>query len=120
MVHLKAGIAKYARLCDVFQRVAECYVQAKAQEGFGITSGNESSVQATSVQPALHDIDGYLSSIGFAPPPAMDGFAANDMNDADMTNYLQDWFQGNSSMMGLLEQDFTFLDQPGLGNMGYQ
>ena len=61
-----------------------------------------------SLQPAINDIDGYLSTIGFAPPTT-DNFAntatGNDQLDA---TYLNDWFYGNSSLMGLLEQDITY------------
>ncbi|TKA68876.1 hypothetical protein B0A55_09252 [Friedmanniomyces simplex] len=69
-------------------------------------------------QPAVNDIDGYLSTIGFAPPPgSVDGgpdmFGINEDFDA---SFLNDWYEGNNSLMGFLEQDMTF---PGELDYGY-
>jgi hypothetical protein len=120
--HLSGGVAKLYRLCDVFQKVADLYVQAKAQEATRTTLQSNSAAPPAqpSMQPAINDIDGYLSTIGFAPP-AMDSFANNatSSNELDAT-YLNDWFYGNSSLMGLLEQDLTGPGWPGLDFMPTQ
>ena len=105
--HLSEGAAKLYSLCDVFQKVADLYVQAKTQEATRIAMTRMNSVQPAMdfMQPAMDDIDEYLSVIGFAPPvtESFPGASANDRHlDAD---YLNDWFNGNSSLIGLLEQD---------------
>jgi len=116
--HLSEGVGKLYRLCDVFQKVADLYVKAKAQEAARITmqSSNAAPTTQPSMQPAINDIDGYLSAIGFAPP-ATDNFANNSTggNQLDAT-YLNDWFYGNSSLMGLLEQDITY---PGWSDVNF-
>lgn len=107
---LSEGVAKLYRLCDVFQKVAELYVQAKAQEATRVTQQqtNAAPPMQPSMQPAINDIDGYLSTIGFAPP-ATEHFASSSLgNDQLDATYLNDWFYGNSSLMGLLEQDLTY------------
>lgn len=110
------GMVKMYKLCDVFSKVANLYVRAKTSE-----SSNEAELNAGTItdsassnwigQPAVDDIDEYLSAIGFAPPPAP---AINELS-ADMTgdmpfdaSYLADWYAGNSSLMGLLEQDIGY------------
>jgi hypothetical protein len=108
--HLSEGVAKLWRLCDVFQKVADLYVQAKAQEATRMTLKNNSAAPPTqpSMQPAINDIDGYLSAIGFAPP-ATENFANNATGNEQLdASYLNDWFYGNSSLMGLLEQDISY------------
>lgn len=116
--HFSDGVAKFYRLCDIFQKVADLYVQAKAQEAMRVTQQNTSAAPSTqaSMQPAINDIDGYLSAIGFAPP-VPDNFNGNPTagNQLD-ANYLNDWFYGSSSLMGLLEQDLTY---PGWSDMNY-
>lgn len=115
---LSEGVAKLYRLCDVFQKVAELYVQAKAQEAtrVNLQETNAAPPMQPSMQPAINDIDGYLSTIGFAPPPT-ENFANNSLgNDQLDATYLNDWFYGNSSLMGLLEQDLTY---PGWSDVNF-
>ena len=117
--HLSEGVSKLCRLCDVFQKVADLYVQAKAQEATRITLQNNSAAPTTqpSMQPAINDIDGYLSAIGFAPP-ATENFANNATGNEQLNaSYLNDWFCGNSSLMGLLEQDINYEWPPDLSFM---
>jgi hypothetical protein len=107
--HLSEGVGKLYRLCDIFQKVADLYVQAKAQEAMRMSmqSNNTAFMMQPSMQPAINDIDGYLSAIGFAPP-AMDNFANNPISGDQLdATYLNDWFQGNSSLIGLLDQDLS-------------
>jgi hypothetical protein len=107
--HLSEGVGKLYRLCDIFQKVADLYVQAKAQEAMRMSmqSNNTAPMTQPSMQPAINDIDGYLSAIGFAPP-AMDNFANNPISGDQLdATYLNDWFQGNSSLIGLLDQDLS-------------
>lgn len=120
--HFSDGVAKYYRLCDIFQKVADLYVQAKSQEAARMTQQNANTAAQTqgSMQPAINDIDGYLSAIGFAPP-VPDNFngtpAGGNQLDA---NYLNDWFYGSSSLMGLLEQDLTYPTWPDINYMPNQ
>jgi hypothetical protein len=110
--YLSEGVAKLCRLCDIFQKVAELYTQAKIQEfDRGNQQRDESGVPVIeSRQPAIDDIDGYLSTIGFAPP-SMDTFDNSLVDDAQLdADHLSNWFQGNNSLMGLLEQDLAYMD----------
>ena len=120
--HLSEGVAKLYRLCDIFQKVADLYVKAKAQEAMRTAIQSNSAVPTTqplmqpSMQPAINDIDGYLSAIGFAPP-AMDNFANNPTGGDQLdATYLNDWFQGNSSLIGLLDQDLSY---PGWSDVNF-
>ena len=108
--NLSEGVAKLCRLCDVFQKVADLYVQAKAQEATRMTLQNNSAAPPSqpSMQPAINDIDGYLSTIGFAPPVAENSASNATGTDQLDAAYLNDWFYGNSSLMGLLEQDINY------------
>lgn len=117
------GMAKLHKLSDVFCKVAELYVRSKAQESAQqVNLGpNSTAVQAPPSwvgQPAVHDIDNYLSTMGFMVPPAtsLDGFSSNDFGDVQYdANYLTGWYAGNSSLMGLLEQDMS-LPIPAIDN----
>lgn len=116
--HFSDGVAKWYRLCDIFQKVADLYVQAKAQEATRMTHKNANAAPPAqaSMQPAINDIDGYLSTIGFAPP-IPDTFSGTPAGGNQLdANYLNDWFYGSSSLMGLLEQDLTY---PGWSDVNY-
>lgn len=117
--HLSDGVTKLHRLCDVFQKVAELYVQAKTQEASRTTvPATTTQGNLGSMEPAINDIDGYLSTIGFAPPvpTAMNGDATDASLDQYFdADYLNEWFSGNSSLMGLLEQDLTLPNDSGFG-----
>jgi len=123
--HLSDGVTKLHRLCDVFQKVAELYVHAKAQEASRSTvPANTNMLPATgSMEPAINDIDDYLSTIGFAPPvpTAMNGSTTDTSIDQYFdADYLNEWFSGNSSLMGLLEQDLTLPHDPSFGYLPNQ
>lgn len=110
--YLSEGVAKLYRLCDIFQKVAELYTQAKIQEANrGNPKRDRSGVPVTeSRQPAIDDIYGYLSTIGFAPP-SMEPFDSALVDDAQLdADHLSNWFHGNNSLMGLLEQDLAYMD----------
>ena len=72
------------------------------------TSQPERPVESTTIK----NIDGCLSAIGIVPAVTQnpDGTPARDNNNnnnnqPDDARYLHDWFQGNGSLMGLLEHD---------------
>ncbi|KAI7231683.1 hypothetical protein KC330_g6295 [Hortaea werneckii] len=119
------GMAKLHKLCDVFCKVADLYVRAKALEATQVNNtmsynnaGNASAVPDWMGQPAVNDIDDYLSTIGFAPPATM---PLNGYSDASLQttqfdpSYLTGWYAGSSSIMGLLEQDMPFPDVANAG-----
>ena len=118
------GMIRLHKLCDVFTKVATLYVRAKTNEANTPMDADDPSIAAFSDtapdgwigQLEVKDIDEYLSTIGFAPPPdgtinanadAIDGIPEFD------PNFLMDWYQGNSSLMGLLEQDLAFTGEQG-------
>ena len=124
--HVSESVAKLHRICDVLQKVADLYVKAKAQEvAHGGTTAQKTSGGAVAVnvstsqpgppvQSTIRNIDGCLSAIGIVPPavtqnpdgtPARDNNNNNNNRQPDDARYLHDWFQGNGSLMGLLEHD---------------
>jgi hypothetical protein len=112
--HMSDGIDKLHRLCDIFQKVADLYVKAKVQEASGVNNhpqwdGLMAAPTAGPAQPSISDMDGHLSAMGFAPPPALDGsgFGSSAENAEFDANYLQDWFSGNSLLTEFLEFDMT-------------
>jgi hypothetical protein len=128
--HVSESVAKLHRVCDVLQKVADLYVKAKAQEAaqlYDTTAAAVAAAQSTSEaaititsQPehpvestTIRNIDGCLSAIGIMPAVTQnpDGTPLRDNNNnnnniqPDDASYLHDWFQGNGSLMGLLEHD---------------
>ena len=111
--HISEGLAKFQRLCSVFDRIARLYTKAKAQELAGSKPVN------SGMQPAISHIDGYLSTIGFAPPAhqiPVTGMPSTMYGPQFDTTYLNDWYSGNNSLIGLLDQDVPF-PQHLLGSM---
>lgn len=127
--HLSEGVNKLYQLCSVFCNVAESYMRAKQQKSFAarqslprqVAGGNEPAN-------ALEEFDDYLAMLGFVAPPtagAADAAAAAaaagggafdgalPVAEQDMSGYLQEWYSGNVSLLGLLEQDLG-----GVGNGG--
>jgi phage terminase small subunit len=121
--YLSEGVAKLYRLCDIFQKIAELYTQAKIQEANRHNQQNDISSDPVieSMQPAVNDIDGYLSSIGFAPPSTPNTFSGVLVDDAQLdADYLSNWFDGNNTLMGLLEQDLAYTGWPDTTTPNYQ
>ena len=117
---ISEGVEKFYQLCSVFWKVAEAYVRAKNEEAKFLHSSNSmsaSNMQNTSWQPAIGELDGYLSALGFAPllPSAghSDVYPASSAMETDMSTHLYDWYSGNASLYGLLEQDLSNIN--GLG-----
>jgi hypothetical protein len=126
--HVSESVAKLHRICDVLQKVADLYVKAKAQEAAHLygTTATAAAAQSTSggavavnvstsqpdppVQSTIRNIDGCLSAIGIVRAVIQnpDRTPVRDNNNdiqPDDASYLHDWFQGNGSLMGLLEHD---------------
>jgi hypothetical protein len=120
------GIDKLYRLCDVFYQVAKLYVEAKAQEARTQAESQASKNLTAGSQHAFTDFrpetafDPYLSMLGFAPnqaqylvPNSNWATAAADVPPGGMdlgNGNIQDWFSGNSNIMGLLDQDIDYIN----------
>ena len=98
------GMLKMYALCDIFCKVATLYVRAKGKEARLEPSADWMG------QPAVNDIDGYLSTMGFAPFPADANVMLNELGGNDEFSFLSDWHEGSNSLMGFLEQDLTFYE----------
>lgn len=118
------GMIKLHRLCDVFCKVATLYVRSKASEAKQVPDMDHGSGAMAPVldpnvdwtgQPASNDIDTYLSTMGFAPPSGgnINGEPSGLDDLAFDPSFLMDWYQGNNSLMGLLEQDTDFWNGTG-------
>ncbi|KAF2218761.1 hypothetical protein BDZ85DRAFT_65614 [Elsinoe ampelina] len=116
------GMIRLHKLCDVFWKVASLYVRAKATENEirpqpRIQSDLEDLPDNWAL-PTSAEIDAQLSSIGFAPP-SQNTSAMFDMPSDEAfvdPNQLMDWYQGNNSLMSMLDQDYLFA--PDLGTNG--
>ncbi|KAK3651683.1 hypothetical protein LTR56_005491 [Elasticomyces elasticus] len=120
------GILKLHRLCDIFCKVASLYVQAKHKEASqkqNLQYGSAASMQPEPWmgQPAVNDIDQYLTAIGFAPPTTLgdDGQGVMDGSMDFDASFLNDWYQGNNTIMGFLEQDIPDVPMNGQFDFGY-
>lgn len=121
---LSQGIEKYFQLCSVFVQVAQAYVRAKKTQ-LGLTGHNQTTLQETArdLQPAISEFDQHLSSLGFFGQQAggaqvdacglggggeEEGFWGTEQQQQALLvdPGLLDWYSGNVSLYGLLEQDF--------------
>ena len=110
------GMIKMFRLCDVFCKVATLYVQAKRNETQQVHHAAEFDQNPWFGQPALDDIDGYLSTMGFVPQlDAGSGYGAMGSAEEFDASFLLDWYRGSNSLVGLLEQDVAFMQDGGYG-----
>lgn len=103
---------RFYQLCSVFFNVADAYVRAKQQEQKRRISSSKSQIGQNQQwnQPLTGEFDEYLSALGFAPQQNMPPLDSSNMNqmDTDMSAYLQqDWYTGNVSLYGLVEQDIN-------------
>lgn len=105
------AIDKLYRLCRIMYDVAKMYVEAKESE--------KTTLDADMV-PVENDFNVYLSQLGLMPPhlPGLNtgiGTGATEGGDMTEASYqatqLGDWFEGNSYMMGLMEEDLENLSQ---------
>ena len=130
------SIEKYYQLCSTFFEVAKAYVRAKRQQEQQQFNNHHQFAPDTTAQPlepTIGAFDGYLSTLGLFAPPATtaehnavfanDGalgdntFASHTTEVQPMTT-LPDWYSGNLSLYGLLDQDFWWAEQPGFDDLG--
>lgn len=134
---LSNGIEKYYQLCSTFLDVAKAYVWAKLnQQQFGSNNNMAPEVPAQALEPAIGEFDEYLTTLGLFSPPTTtveaeaalaDGAASsnyisvnnpNQQQQVSDTANLPDWYSGNMSLYGLLEQDFSGLNDMGSDILG--
>lgn len=86
------GIDRFYTLCSKFYQIAEAYISAKSQEA------------------VMSEFDDYLSTLGLLPQvPDINGQYSMMGGDVSMPSNYQDWYSGNVSLYGLIE------DQSGIG-----
>ena len=92
------------RLTSVFYRVSKLYIEAKEQERSASfqTQQQQAYEDAQQFQNSM-PFNPYLNALGFSAEPAMN---SNGLVNAN----LGDWLSGNHYMMGLLEDDLSYLD----------
>ncbi|KAF2101315.1 hypothetical protein NA57DRAFT_33876, partial [Rhizodiscina lignyota] len=112
-------------LCQIFHQVAALYVEANARSG---VDQQDPMSGLSAADPQMADVpwsefDQYLNALGFAPPrnaaggeigEAEGGFDTTSGQSPSLypSGGLENWFQGNQYMLGLLEQDLSYLDHP--------
>lgn len=99
---LSPAIDRFQHLCKVLHQIATLYVEAKsqAQQDHGmVVVGN--------------DFDVYFSQLGFIPELRP---AESLVSGLDLGPRLEDWFTGNRSIMGLMEEDLSFFDTADCGD----
>ncbi|KAI2602767.1 fungal-specific transcription factor domain-containing protein [Hypoxylon sp. NC1633] len=113
---LSHSIAKLHRLCEVLYTVAQLYIEAKAQ-----------LPEDQDMVPVGNEFNMYLSQLGFMPVDnsmaglyvggggGNGGEGEGEGVDRSMaqTAQLGDWFSGNNSMLGLLEEDLSGINASG-------
>lgn len=125
-ISISEGIERFCRLCSVFYNVAKIYVEARLQETNSGRKDTDGGGGAGSNDPPPYpssEFDSYLNALGFGLPPHVFNNNANyqggeggteagggipptaETSSNDFENALQDWFLGNTHVMGLLESD---------------
>ncbi|KAL9093860.1 MAG: hypothetical protein Q9165_003783 [Trypethelium subeluteriae] len=115
---------KVSKLASVFVNVATVYIESREQEVRSAriepqetappttqdyTSTDIYQQMTADQMPAWAPMDTFLQALGFAEDPSlnMDGTASTNAN-------LENWFNGNQHIMGLLEDDLSYLDPAAL------
>lgn len=113
---------KLYHLCFILHRVAALYVEAKSRSNVGTPSNDDF------VHWPVGELGPYLNALGFAPHDmslgtesgfSVGGAAGTAINheqrsldsqkgEAQAAN-LEDWFSGAQHIMGLLEEDLSFI-----------
>ena len=120
---LSDPIEKFYQLCSAFVRVAQAYVRAKAQRQPTRNSDVAPRIASQALQPAIGLYDQHSPALGRSSPRtaitnsmvtgvALSNATTNDFEQQqqqflDMTQSSQEWYSGNASLFGLLEQDFS-------------
>jgi hypothetical protein len=110
---------KVSKLACVFVSVATLYIESREQEARKARAGQQKPVVPSSIPdykmgnddnqqtsiPEWAPIDPFLRALGFAEDPSL---SMNGVSGA--TADLENWYNGNQHIMGLLEDDLSYLD----------
>ncbi|KAI1379263.1 fungal-specific transcription factor domain-containing protein [Hypoxylon crocopeplum] len=109
---LSSSISKLHQLCQVLYNVAQLYIEAKAQQPVD-----------QDMVPVGNEFNMYLTQLGFMPvDESMANFEVSGEGGGGVddqaksmaqTSQLGDWFSGNNSMLGLLEEDLSGINPSG-------
>ena len=116
--HLSAGIAKLHHFCDRFRKVAELYVERKAENPTQQEGGQNPEDQSQLVQQSNSEVEEYLAALGFLEPMQSDEAAGNDFagmfgQDEQLhAAYMRNWFHGNTALMGASEECLSYFEYP--------
>ena len=118
---LSDPIEKFYQLCSAFVRVAHAYVRAKAQWQPTRNSDVAPRIPSQALQPAIGLYGQHSPALGRSSPRtaitnstvtgvALSNATTNDFEQQqqqflDVTQSFQEWYSGNASLYGLLEQD---------------
>lgn len=105
---LSDPIEKFYQLASAFVKVAQAYVRAKTQQQSSMSDGN-GPIDVSALQSGMN-LNGQYSA-GLSSKAA-----AQQPQITDAFESLQEWYSGNASLYGLLEQDlggsgFDFMDE---------
>ncbi|KAK7419743.1 hypothetical protein QQX98_003115 [Neonectria punicea] len=105
VLSMSPAIDKFQRLCKVLHQVAALYIGAKAQ-----------AQQDQDMIMVGNDFDVYFSQLGFIPEPhqaesILTGESGPGCVPAvSQALRLEDWFSGNRSVMGMMEEEWLDFD----------
>lgn len=118
------GAEKLYRLTSTFATIARLYVDSKNQEWNPQDAAITNNITDSAGVPPWGEFDPYLNALGFGPlegygtnttgPVGPSDFRNDAVGDQGMgagTVSLGDWFSGNQHVMGLLEDDLSYLHQ---------
>jgi len=132
---LSDGIDKFYQLCAIYVKVTQAYVRAKAQQQPPSNYNPALQIPLQVPQPVMGEINEHVSAAGpYGLPKTIDANGADladgtvsgsvtlDISEQqehlfDMSN-LPDWYSGNVSLYGLLDQDFNDMDEMAFGIFG--
>jgi hypothetical protein len=115
---------RLSKLASVFVSVATVYIKAREQNAHNehiepqkstpVTAPDYTSAELyqhplTYSMPAWAPINPLLHALGFSEDQSLNIDGASDENAN-----LENWFNGNQHIMGLLEDDLSYLDSPDL------
>lgn len=111
-IRLSEEVEKFHRLCSIFVRVAQAYVQAKVGNAGGQTEEPPSSI-------TTREVDESLATLGLFVPQATSFDMPLEQQYGLLTPNSVDWFSGPMSLNELLEQDFLGQDFQEFGGIPF-
>lgn len=115
---------KLYRLCQVFHRVAELYIDAKIKRSSNLHLAQDASISGSNAMYLVNDFDPYLSALGFTSAGGTLSFPSSGISAGEIpaseydgmaaSGSLGDWFAGNLNIMALLEADLSNINTVGM------